>query len=184
MSRLCARASRPFRLSRRRAFPSSYPNRLLLEIEERQPDALWQKDGIVSVVSLDGTPIDAMRDPRFERLPLVVGAGANQNIAQYKEILEAAGEMRERIRAGIYVSGRRWTLKTNEGLEIELPEVNPVDAVAGLSRLEHDGHILEKDIVALDLRLPGRVVAHLTADAAAARAEFLAKKTKKKGATT
>ncbi len=161
-----------------------YPNRLLIEIEERQPDALWQKDGVVSVVAVDGTPIDVMRDARFERLPLVVGADANRNIAQYIEILEAAGEMRDRIRAGIYVSGRRWSLKTNEGLAIELPEINPADALAGLSRLEHDGHILEKDIVAVDLRVPGRVVAHLTADAAAARAEILAKKTKKKGATT
>ncbi len=161
-----------------------YPNRLLIEVEERQPDALWQKDGIVSIVAIDGTPIDDMRDTRFERLPLVVGAGANLAIAQYIEILEAAGEMRERIRAGIYVSGRRWTLKTNEGLEIELPENDPADAVARLSRLEHDRHILEKDIVALDLRVPGRVVAQLTADAAAARADLLAKKTKKKGATT
>ena len=161
-----------------------YPNRLLIEIEERQPDALWQNDGVVSVVAIDGTPIDAMRDARFERLPLVVGSDANQHIAQYLEILGAAGEMRERIRAGLYISGRRWTLKTNEGLDIELPEAGPAEAVAGLARLEHDGHLLEKDIVAVDLRVPGRVVAQLTADAAAARAELLAKKTKKKGATT
>jgi cell division protein FtsQ len=161
-----------------------FPNRLLVEIEERQPDALWQKDGVVSIVSVDGTTIDDMRDTRFERLPLVVGEGANRNIPQYEAILDAAGDMREHIRAGIYVSGRRWTLKTNEGLDIDLPENDPADAVGRLSRLEHDGHILEKDVVSLDLRVPGRVVARLSADAAAARADVLAKKSKKKGATT
>ena len=55
-----------------------YPNRLLIEIEERQPTALWQKDGLVALVAGDGTPIDDLKDPRFQRLPLVVGAGAKQ----------------------------------------------------------------------------------------------------------
>jgi cell division protein FtsQ len=161
-----------------------YPNRLLIEIEERQPTALWQKNGAVSIVAADGTPIDDMHDARFEKLPLVVGDGANEKLSDYLAILDASGEMRERIRAGMYVAGRRWTLKTDGGIEIDLPETDPADAVARLALLEHDGHILEKDILSLDLRIPGRVVARLTVDAAAARADLLAKKTKKKGATT
>ncbi len=162
-----------------------YPNRLLIEIEERQPTALWQKDGAVSLVAADGTPIDDLKDPRFQRLPLVVGGDANKHLDEYAEVLDAAGELRDRIRAGIYVAGRRWTLKTDSGLAIDLPEKDPADAVARLALLEHDGHILEKDVLSLDLRIAGRVVARLSADAAAARVDALAKKTaKKKGATT
>ena len=161
-----------------------YPNRLLIEIEERQPYALWQKDGAVSIVADDGTPIDDMHDARFERLPLVVGDGANKKLPEYLGILDASGELRGRIRAGMYVSGRRWTLKTGNGIEIALPETSPAAAVARLARLEHDGHILEKDVLSLDLRVPGRVVARLTSDAAAAREASLAKKTKKKGVAT
>jgi len=161
-----------------------YPGRLLIEVEERQPYALWQKDGAVSIVARDGTPIDDMHDARFERLPLVVGNGANGKLAEYVAILDAAGEMRGRLRAGMYVSGRRWTLKTDDGIEIALPEIDPQDAVAKLAALEHDGHILEKDVVSLDLRVPDRVVARLTADAEAAREAALAKKPKKKGAPT
>ena len=161
-----------------------FPNRLAIEIEERQPYALWQKDGVVSIVAADGTPIDDIRDAKFERLPLVVGFGANQKITDYVAILDAAGDLRDRIRAGIYVSGRRWTLKTKGGITIDLPETDPAGAIAQLDRLEHDGHILEKDVLALDLRVPGRVTARLTEDAAATRADALAKKTKKKGATT
>ena len=161
-----------------------YPNRLLIEIEERQPSALWQKDGAVSIVAADGTPVDAMKDPRFEHLPLVVGEGANGKLAEYVSVLDAAGDLRERIRAGIYIAGRRWTLKVDNGVEIELPERNPADAISRLSTLEHDGHILEKDVISIDLRIPGRLMARLTADAAAARADLVAKKTKKKGAST
>ena len=161
-----------------------YPNRLLLEVEERQPAALWQKNGVVSIVAADGTPIDDMHDPRFERLPLVVGEGANANLAEYIAILDASGDLRDRIRAGLYVAGRRWTVKTTGGLEIALPEREPAEAIARLGALEHEGRILEKDVLSLDLRIPGRVVARLTPDAAAARADLLAKKSKKKGATT
>ncbi len=162
-----------------------YPDRLLIEVEERQPTALWQKDGVVALVAADGTPIDDLKDPRFQRLPLVVGPDANKHLEEYAEVLDAAGELRDRIRAGIYVAGRRWTLKTDSGLEIDLPEKNPTDAVSHLALLEHDGHILEKDVLSLDLRIPGRVVARLTADAAATRSDALAKKSaKKKGATT
>ena len=115
----------------------------------------------------------------------MVGVGANKHLEEYAEVLEAASELRCRIRAGIYVAERRWTLKTDSGLAIDLPEKDPADAVARLALLEHDGHVLEKDVLSLDLRIPGRVVARLTADAAAARADALAKKTaKKKGATT
>lgn len=161
-----------------------FPNRLLIEIEERKPYALWQKDGAVSIVSADGTTIDDMHDARFETLPLVTGVGANEKLADYIALLDAAGDLRPRIRAGIFVAGRRWTLKTNGGVEIVLPEKEPADALSRLALLEHDSHILEKDILSLDLRIPGRVVARLTAEAGAAREEAMAKKTKAKGATT
>ncbi|WP_246725425.1 cell division protein FtsQ/DivIB [Beijerinckia sp. L45] len=161
-----------------------FPNRLLIEIEERKPYALWQKDGAVSIVSADGTTIDDMHDARFETLPLVTGVGANEKLADYIALLDAAGDLRSRIRAGIYVAGRRWTLKTNSGVEIVLPEKEPADALSRLALLEHDSHILEKDVLSLDLRIPGRVVARLSAEAGAVRDEALAKKTKTKGATT
>ena len=161
-----------------------YPDRLLIEIEERTPYALWQKDGIVSIVAADGTPIDDMKDPRYEQLPLVVGNGANGRIAEYVGILDASKDLRDRVRAGILVADRRWTLKMDSGIEIALPERNPADAISRLAALEHDGHILEKDVTSLDLRIPGRVVARLSPDAAAAHAEAVARKSKKKGATT
>ena len=161
-----------------------YPNRLLIEIEERQPYALWQKNGVVSIVATDGTPIDDLRDARFERLPLVVGEGANKQLGDYVGILDASSELRNRIRAGIYVSGRRWSLKMDNGVEIDLPETGAADAMARFALLEHDGRILEKDIISVDLRIPGRVVARLTEDAGATRAAGLASKSKKKGAGT
>jgi len=157
-----------------------FPNRLLIEIDERQPFALWQKDGEVQVVARDGTPIDWLRDDRFFHLPLVTGEGANEHLAEYLSILEAAGDLRDEIRAGIYVAKRRWTLTMRNGIEVLLPETDPKAAVESLALLQRQSHVLDKDVISLDFRQQGRMVAHLSAEAAAARQELLAHKSSKK----
>ncbi|MGI8568442.1 MAG: cell division protein FtsQ/DivIB [Methylocella sp.] len=161
-----------------------YPDRLLIEIEERQPFALWQCDGQVQIVAADGVPLAAMRDRRFIHLPLVVGAGANQKLDQYLALLESAGDLRERIVAGVLVAGRRWTLKTASGIDVLLPELEPEAALARLVDLQRTSHVLDKDILSLDLRQSGRVVARLAEAAAAERAAMLTSKTKAKGGRT
>ncbi|MGH6840280.1 MAG: cell division protein FtsQ/DivIB, partial [Methylocella sp.] len=161
-----------------------YPDRLLIEIEERQPFALWQCDGQVQIVAADGVPLAAMRDQRFIHLPLVVGTGANEKLGQYVALLETAGDLRERIVAGVLVAGRRWTLKTANGIDVLLPEIEPGAALARLDDLERTSHVLDKDILSLDLRQSARVVARLGEEAAAERAAILARKTKAKGGRT
>jgi len=161
-----------------------YPNRLLIEIEERKPTALWQKDGQVAIVSADGKVIDQLRDERFNELPFVVGEGANMRLSEFLNLLEASGDLRSKIRAGILVSNRRWTLKMTTGVEVKLPEENPAAALTLLSRMQRESRVIEKDVISLDLRQPGRVVARLSEEATAARAEMLAKKSRPKGGQT
>jgi cell division protein FtsQ len=153
-----------------------FPNEVVINLVERQPYALWQKDGELFVVSADGTAIDKLRDQRFASLPLVVGPGANARAAEYAAILDAAGPLRSRIRAGMLISGRRWNLKMANGIDIRLPEEGATDAVARLARLERDQNLLEKDVLAIDLRIPDRTVVRLTEEAASAHADAIKKK--------
>ncbi len=146
-----------------------FPNRLVIEIIGRQPYGLWQKDGVVQIIAADGAPIDELRDAKFASLPFVVGEGANLRIDEFVGLLDAAGDLREKIRAGILVSQRRWTLKMASGVEAMLPEVDPQAAVRQLAQLEREGHVVEKDVVSLDLRVPGKLYVRLTEEAAAAR---------------
>jgi cell division protein FtsQ len=156
-----------------------YPDHLAIEITERQPYALWQQDGQLSVVAADGTVIDTMRDGRFAALPFVVGESANTHVADYLALLAKAGDMRSKIRAGVFVSERRWTLSTTGGIEIMLPERNPEAALAALASLDREARILDKDVISLDLRLPDRIVARLSEEAAAQRADALGRKNPK-----
>lgn len=161
-----------------------YPDRLMIEIEERQAYALWQDNGLVHVVAADGMPIDTYHDAHFASLPFVVGDGANQKLGDYLNILDALGDLRSRIRAGMFVSQRRWSLKVANGVEVMLPEKDPLTAIAALVSLQRDFRVLDKDILSLDMRQPGRVIARLTEEAAGARAALLARKTKPKGGQT
>jgi len=152
-----------------------YPNRLIVDLVEREPAAIWQKDGALNLVSADGAPIAAMRDARYAGLPFVVGEGANNRLAEFLRIVEASGDLRGRIRAGILVGQRRWNLKLTTGLEVKLPEAEPEVAVAQLARLAREQKLLDKDLIYVDLRLPGRMYARLTEEAGAARQESLPK---------
>ncbi len=157
-----------------------FPNDLHVAVTERDAAAVWQKDGQLSLVSSDGTPIDAVRDDRFNALPFVVGDGANTRVGEFQALLAAAGELRDKVRAGVLVGERRWTLQMDSGIEVELPELDAEDTLKRLAEIERQSRILEKDVVSIDLRIPGRITARLTEDAAAARAAMLAKRPKRK----
>jgi cell division protein FtsQ len=158
-----------------------YPNRIVIDIVERAPAALWQRDGEVSIVAADGAALDELKDARLNDLPFVVGKGANKRLREYLKLLDAAQELRSKIEAGVYVSERHWNLRMKTGVDVKLPENDPASAMPALLKLERENHILEKDILSLDLREPGRVFARLTADAADARAQKFADAKKKKG---
>jgi len=153
-----------------------YPNELVITLSERQPYAIWQNNGELFIIAADGTVIDLMQDERFIDLPFVVGESANVRSKEYFALLEAAGPLKSRIRAGTLVSGRRWTLKMDNGMDVRLPEKKAADALARLVKLENEQKILEKDVLAIDLRMADRVVVRLTEEAALARAESLKKK--------
>lgn len=160
-----------------------YPNRLVIAIEERQPFALWQRDGRVSVVSADGAVIDEMRDERYAGLPFVVGEGAGARLDEYGRLLAAAGDLKQRIKAGILVAGRRWTLNLTNGVAVKLPEQGAEGALATLLKLQRESRLLDKDILSVDLRVPGRVAVRLTEEGAAGRAAALQRKSQKGGQT-
>lgn len=157
-----------------------FPGDLRISVTERDAAAVWQKDGVLSLISADGTSIDAVRDDRFNALPFVVGDGANARLGEFQALLAAVGELRPKVRAGVLVAGRRWNLQMDTGIEVQLPELEAIDTLKRLADIERQSRILEKDVISIDLRIPGRITARLSEDAAAQRAENLAKRPKHK----
>src|SRR5277367_274684 len=148
-----------------------YPRQIVIEIVERTPYAVWQKDGDVQAIAADGAPIDEVSDGRYADLPFVVGEGANERVREFAALLQAMDELKPRVEAGVLVGQRRWNLRLKSGVDVKLPETDPQAAIAELLGLQRQSRILEKDVLALDFRVPGRVFVRLTEDAAAAWAE-------------
>jgi cell division protein FtsQ len=158
-----------------------YPDRLQITITEREPFALWQQQGKVSVIAADGTVLAATVEPRLAVLPFVVGNGAAAKARGFLAVLDQFPAVRDQVRASILVGERRWNLRLKNGVDVRLPDSNIERALETLTRLDREKSLLTRDIVAVDLRLPDRVTVRLSEAASQAREEAFKKTTKKKG---
>jgi cell division protein FtsQ len=158
-----------------------YPGQLQIDVVERSAFALWQQDGRLSVIAEDGTVLKPDLSRPFLSLPLVVGKGAEKRAKEFLALLARYPQVRAVTKAAIFVGERRWNLRLEDGLDIRLPENGVASALALLSDLDREDRLFSRDIVAVDLRLPGRLTVQLSEDAAKAREElFKEKKAKKK----
>jgi cell division protein FtsQ len=158
-----------------------YPGSLQIDITERQPFALWQEDGRVSVIAEDGAVLESYVAKRFASLPLIVGKGAETHARDFLALLNRYPQVQPLVRAAVFVGERRWNLRLKNGLDIRLPEQDVGRALAMLSKLDKEDRLFTRDIVAVDARLPDRVIVRLSEDAAKAREDlFKDKKTKRK----
>lgn len=159
-----------------------YPGRLQIDITERKPFAVWQRDGRLAVIADDGAVLEAFVARRFANLPLVVGQGADTKSRDFLALLDRYPQLRAQTKAAILVGERRWNLRLADGLDIRLPEFEVGNALAMLARLDKDDKVFERDIDSIDMRLPDRITVRLSEDAAKAREELFKPKTPKRKA--
>lgn len=146
-----------------------FPGTLRIDLVEREPYALWQLTGIVSLIDRDGEVIGELADERFASLPLVVGAGANKRAGDLMALVAPHPSVATRLRAAVRVADRRWNLMLDNGVEIRLPEKNADAALSELDTLTAKQGLMARDIVLIDLRLADRVVVRLSDQAAMQR---------------
>ena len=158
-----------------------YPDRLQITITEREAFALWQQQGKVHVIAADGTVLGTKVEPRLATLPFVVGNGAAVKARDFLAVLDRFPAIRDQVRASILVGDRRWNLRLKNGIDVRLPDTDMERALETLARLDRDKNLLNRDIVAVDLRLADRLTVRLSDAAAQAREDALKKATKKKG---
>lgn len=135
-----------------------FPDTVFLRIVERQPLALWQRDGRLVVVDREGVVIDGAAPEHFARLPVIVGDDAPRHAARLLAVLASEPSLLVRVEAAVRVGGRRWNLRFDNGIDVELPEQGLAEAWRRLAAFERRHRLLARDITVIDLRLPDRVV--------------------------
>jgi cell division protein FtsQ len=138
-----------------------YPSTLSVQIEEREPFALWQRQGEVFVIDRDGGEIVELEESRHAALPFLVGERANLFAVEFLTTLYQQPTIAERTLASVLVAGRRWDVHLEDGVVVKLPEEGLAAALAQLVKLHAEQDLLARDVVVVDLRLPDRITVRL-----------------------
>jgi cell division protein FtsQ len=155
-----------------------YPDTVSIKLKEKTAFGIWQHGQDLSLIQEDGSVIAPLRDNKFAYLPLFVGSDAGAGAAEIMADFDQWPDVKKRVKAFVRVAGRRWDLKLDNGVIVKLPEHNMERAMADLSAFDRDQKMLERDIVAVDLRLEDRTTVQLTPDAAARREKLVSARAK------
>jgi len=155
-----------------------FPNTLEVAIAERTPYALWQHAGEISLIDDAGRVITDAVDERYLKLPFVTGPGAGERAHEFIDLVATVPELAGRVRAGMLISGRRWTVVFKNGVEVLLPIEQPAEALATVAKLDAEKSLLSREIAAVDLRLPGRMIVRLNETGLADRKSMLKEREK------
>jgi len=146
----------------------NFPNELSIDITERTPFALWQKDGVVQLVDPDGVVITDEGLSEFADLLLLVGDGAATEAAKLMAMLEDVPELAARVRSAVRLGDRRWDVIMDNGIRVKLPASDgpygPKAAWRALALLEERDQILARELMVIDLRIEDRLVLRLSPD--------------------
>jgi len=157
-----------------------FPNRLHIEVTERQPYALCQTAGQFYVIDESGNAMTHLNAANWAHLPVVVGRGAQENAATLVNQLSVHSSLRLMVRAAARVADRHWTLYLANGVRVLLPETDVPGALDTLMRIEREQAIMSREIVSIDLRLADRMTLRLSERGAAAREQKGAVKVSRK----
>ncbi|QFY60593.1 cell division protein FtsQ/DivIB [Rhizobium grahamii] len=155
-----------------------YPKTIEVKLKERTAYAIWQHGAELSLVEKGGAVIAPLRDNKFSQLPLVVGRGAEVAAVSLEDEFSKWPDIKARVKAYVWISGRRWDLHMDNGVVIKLPEDEIDLALARLSKFMKEQDLLDRDIAAVDLRLSDRTAIQLTPEAMARRQLVLDQRTK------
>ncbi len=155
-----------------------FPNTLEVVIAERTPFAIWQHGEELSLIDGSGEVITDAIDERYAHLPFVVGPGAAEKAQQFVAMIDSQPDIADHVRAGVLVSGERWNVVLDSGIELMLPAMQAEAALATVAMLDAQKKLLSREIATVDMRLPGEMIVRLDDKGLAARKDLLKEREK------
>lgn len=134
------------------------PNRMTVKLIERQPLALLQTPNGHKLIDEAGVIIKGADVSDFSHLVVVLGAGAAKRAKALLDMLESEPEIFADVWAVQLIAQRRWDIHMRSGLNIRLPEEDPVLAWSRLAKLEQERAITARDLATIDLRVPNQLL--------------------------
>jgi cell division protein FtsQ len=137
------------------------PDTLAVDIVERVPAAVLQRNQHLSLIDADGNVLSAV-DPRTMpmHLPLVIGPGVEHRITALAALIETQAAIKPLVEGATWVGGRRWDLRFQSGETLSLPEGDEParTALATFVRKDQQERLLGQGYLRFDMRVPGQIV--------------------------
>ena len=139
------------------------PDTLVVDIVERDPVAVWQHDGQLHLIDVQGVVLQSVSTDAMPDLPLVVGPDANRQTAGLNKLMENAPALKPMLAGATWVGNRRWDLRFQSGETLSLPEGDKTSATAlvNFARMDGVNRLLGRGIVKFDMRDPDRFILRL-----------------------
>ncbi len=135
------------------------PDTVVIALKERRPFAIWQNQKKYVLIDRAGQVVANQDVALFkDKLPMVVGPGAPIAANALLTTLEKYPSLSGRILAAVRVGERRWDLHLKNGIDVMLPEGHEAEALERLLQLHQEHALMDRPLVAIDLRLPDRLV--------------------------
>jgi cell division protein FtsQ len=133
------------------------PSTLKIEIYEHHPLAKIVVGDEVWVINKKGDRI-TLSDSRFDGLPTLTGENAAIHAGHLFMLLSEEVKLLKELTAAAYVGERRWDLGFKSGVQVQLPEEDPQQALKILVALNDERKVLAEKHGTIDLRIADRVI--------------------------
>lgn len=134
-----------------------WPSTIRITVSRRDAFAVWQENGVLSVVDAAGERVHDARVADYAHLPRIVGRGAGPAAEPVLVALEELPLVRARLAALERVNERRWDLRLRNGTVVALPEVAPVAALRRIEQMQQASQVLDGAWSRIDTREDGRL---------------------------
>ena len=136
------------------------PNKLVIDLVERAPAAVWQQRGRLSLIDGEGVVLDAVALDKMPDLPLLIGPQANAQALPLKRLLDSVPTLKPQLASASWIGQRRWDLAFATGETVSLPEgeAAAMKALRRFAKMDRSVGLLGRDMIRFDLRVPGKMI--------------------------
>lgn len=136
-----------------------YPDTIKIQVNEKQPIAIWQHDQKFYYVTENGSVMSIRKVKDIEKFIVVAGNNAPIHTPDLVSFLGLDQELMSQITSAIWVGNRRWNIKLESGMLIKLPETTPEIAWNKFIKINSNPEFKEKAYKSVDLRIQDRTYA-------------------------
>jgi cell division protein FtsQ len=149
---------RDARVSRR------FPDTLVVDIVERRPAAIWQHNGRLALIDMEGTVLEQVKLEAMPDLPIVVGGGANLHASELARLTASAPQLKPMMAGATWVGGRRWDIRFQSGEVLALPEGEAAASKALLrfAKMDQATPLLSRGFVRFDMRIADKFIVRVS----------------------